>query len=356
MRSQAVAPRAFRIATAIFLLALAGLDQTRYAFVAHSDNLASMQRAAALNPFDASLEMRLAKKQAEAGHPDAATLAYEQAIATNLSDPSPRIAFLKYLTAHQRFAEADIIATQALAKWPTDPDLLVNHGILAAYFSRSAEAQANWEKAIAVDPAQNYAHLYLAGQLDSEQKFEAAIPHYMIFLERAAKSGGAPDPNIVLPVLMRLADCNLRANHPERALKLYTLGRTIASEAHQPRFESVASVNQAILESKSGRVSNALALYQNALKLDRAANDPAAEAADWQAYAVFMNEQSYPKKLAYAALVRAHTLLRDTPIAPLPKTLQLREELEAALGMASAAIRKDQTALLEQALQLQSKK
>ena len=43
-------------------------------------------------------------------------------------------------------------------------------------------------------------------------------------------------------------------------------------------------------------------------------------------------------------------------LAPLPKTLQLREELEAALGMASVAIRKDQTALLEQALQLQSKK
>src|SRR6266850_2026612 len=49
--------------TAIFLLALAGLDQTRYAFVVHSDNLSSMQKAAALNPFDASLEMRLAKKQ-----------------------------------------------------------------------------------------------------------------------------------------------------------------------------------------------------------------------------------------------------------------------------------------------------
>jgi tetratricopeptide (TPR) repeat protein len=356
MRSQAVVPRAFRIATAIFLLALAGVDQTRYAFLAHSDNLNAMQKAAALNPFDASLEMRLAKKQGDAGKPDAATSAYEKAIATNLSDPSPRIAFLKYLTAHQRFAEADRVATQALAKWPNDPDLLVNHGILAAYFGRSAEAQVNWEKAIAVDPTQTYAHLYLAGQLDSEQKFDAAIPHYMIFLERAAKSGGTPDPNTVLPVLMRLADCNLRANHPERALKLYALGRTIASQTHQPRIESVASVNQAMLESKSGRVNDALPLYQTALKLDRSANDPAAEAADWQAFGVFMNEQGFPKKLAYAALVRAETLLRDATIAPLPKTLQLRAELETALGKDSAAIRKDQTPLLEQALQLQSKK
>jgi tetratricopeptide (TPR) repeat protein len=155
---------------------------------------------------------------------------------------------------------------------------------------------------------------------------------------------------------MRLADCNLRANHPERALKLYGLGRTIASEAHQPKFESVASVNQAMLESKSGQVGDALALYQNALKLDRSANDPAAEAADWQAYAVFMNEQGYSKKLAYAALVRAETLLRDTAIAPLPQTLQLREQLETSLGKASLEIRNDQTPLLEQALHLQSKK
>jgi tetratricopeptide (TPR) repeat protein len=355
MRSQSAAPRAFRIATAIFLLALAGLDQTRYALVAHNDDLGSMQKAAALNPFDASLEMRLAKKQADSGDPNAAASAYERAIATNLSDPAPRIAYLKYLTTHQRLAEADVIATQALAKWPNDPDLLVNHGILAAYFGRSAEARTNWETAIAVDSAQTYAHLYLAGQLDSEQKFEAAIPHYTIFLERAAKSGGTPDANVVLPVLMRLADCNLRANHPERALKLYELGRTIASQTHQPRIESVASVNQANLESKSGRVSNALSLYKNAVKLDRSANDPAAEAADWQAYGVFMSERGYPKKFAYAALQRAETLLRDSAIASTPKTLQRRAELESLLGKESAAIRKDPAPLLEQALQLQSK-
>ena len=154
---------------------------------------------------------------------------------------------------------------------------------------------------------------------------------------------------------MRLADCNLRANHPEQALKLYELGRTIASQTHQPRIESVASVNQAILESKSGRVNDALALYQNALKLDRFANDTAAEAADWRAYGVFMNERGYPKKFAYAALVRAERLLRDAAIAPAPKTLRLRAELEALLGEESAAIRRDPAPLLEQALQLQNR-
>src|SRR5882757_4738744 len=355
MRSQATVPRAFRIATAIFLLSLAVLDQTRYAFVVRNNDLHSMQQAAALNPFDASLQIRLAKKQAESGNSDAATSAYQQAIATNQSDLAPRIAFLKYLTAHQRFAEADAIATQALAIWPNNPDLLVNHGILASYFGRSAEAIDSWQKAIVADPAQTSAHLYLAGQLDSEQKFEDAIPHYTIFLEAAARSGQRPDSNVVLPVLMRLADCNLRANHPERALKLYELGRNLASQTHYPRIESVASVNQAILESKSGRINDALSLYQNALKLDRSANDSASEGADWQAYAVFLNEQGFSRKLAYAALVRSKALLKDANLAtsaPVP----LSEELEKAIGKEAAAIRKDPSPLLDQALQLASKK
>ncbi len=355
MRSQATVPRAFRIATAIFLLALAGLDQTRYAFVVHNDDLHSMQKAAVLNPFDASLEMRLAQKQSDSGNAGAATAAYQLAIAANPSDPAPRIAFLRYLTAHQRFEEADGVATQALTKWQNDPDLLVNHGILASYFNRPEEAIASWEKALKVDPRQTYAHLYLAGLLDSQRKFDAAIPHYTIFLEAAAKSGVRPDPNVVLPVLMRLADCNLRANHPDRALKLYELGRNIASETHQPRIESVASVNQAMLESKSGRVGDALSLYQNALKLDRSAKDPMAEAADWQAYGVFLNQQGYPKKLAYAALLETEALLRDTN-TPVSAPLPLRGELEKVLGKDAVTVRKDPAPLLEQALQLASKK
>ena len=355
MRSQATVPRAFRIATAIFLLSLAALDQTRYAFVVHNDDLHSMQKAAALNPFDASLEMRLAKKQGESGNPDAAASAYEQAIATNLSDLAPRIAYLQYLTAHQRFAEADTIAAQALAKWPNNPDLLVNHGILASYFGRTAEALDSWQKAIAADPAQTSAHLYLAGQLDSEQKFEDAIPHYMSFLEAAAKSGVQPNPNVVLPVLMRLADCNLRANHPERALKLYALGRNLASQTHQARIESVASVNQAMLESKSGRVNDALTLYQNALRLDRSAHDPAAEGADWQAYGVFLNRQGYSKKIAYAALVHAEALLKDANL-PTSTPPHVRGELETELGKEAAGIRKNPSPLLEQALQLVASK
>ncbi len=355
MRSQATVPRAFRIATAIFLLALAGLDQTRYALVAHNDDLDSMQKAAALNPFDTSLEMRLARKYADAGEADAAVAAYEQAIATNLADPAPRQAFLKYLAANQRFAEADAIAMAALAHWPNDPDLLVNHGILSADLARSSDAVSAWEKALSVDPSQTAAHLYLADELDREQKPAAAVQHYTIFLERVAKSGGRPDANVVLPVVIKLAQCNLRANHPDQALTLYDLGRKIAAQTGHPRIESVASVNEALLQSKAGRLSDALHLYQNALKLDRSNSDPASEAADWQAYGVFLNENGFPKNLAYACLMRAGSLARDSKTDVLPPSAEIRKELEAALGKDAAGIRKSPASLLEQALLLQTK-
>jgi tetratricopeptide (TPR) repeat protein len=355
VRSRATVPRTLRIATALILLALAGVDQARYVLASHADDLDAMRQAAALNPFDTSLELRIARKQAEAGDSDAAIHAYEEAIAANPADLAPRNAFLKYLVANRRFGEADAVAKAALARWPNDPDLLVNRGILAAGLGQQTEALASWEKALSVDPGQIYAHLYLADELDRQQKPEAAIPHYTLFLDQLAKSGNKPDPDVVLPALMNLAQCNLRVGHPERALKLYDLGRTLAAQTHQPTIESAASLNEAILISKSDHIGDALHLYQNALKLDRAANDPAAEAADWRAYAAFLNSRGFDKKFSYAATVRAEILTQNLNGKTQADQQPVRVQLETTLGNSAAAIRKNPMPLLEQALQLESK-
>src|SRR5262249_60436932 len=110
---------------------------------------------------------------------------------------------------------------------------------------------------LSVDPTQMAAHLYLADEFDRQQKPEAAIPHYTVYLESIAKRGGKPDANLVLPVMIKLAQCTLRANHPDQALQLYDLGRRIASQTGHPRIESVASVNEANLQSKAGRTGDA---------------------------------------------------------------------------------------------------
>ena len=351
MRSQNPGPRAFCIATAMVLLALAALDQTRYALVVRGNDLASMQEAAALNPFDALLETRIANHHADQGDHVSAVSGYELAISTNPSDPTPRKAFLRYLVANQRYPEADAVVSTALARWPSDADLLVNQGILASYLGRAPEAVAAWEKALAIDPSQIYTHLYLAEQLNNQGKYDAAATHYTAFLDHVARSGTRPDPNVVLPALMKLAACQLRLNHPEQALKVYDLGRTIASQTNQPKMESVASLNQAVLESKSGQNRNALVLYQRAVTLDRTMND-ASEAADWQAYALFLNDRGYDQKVIYACLVRAESILDSAHAHLHPSSQQLRFRLESALGKDSGPIRKNPAPLLQQALQL----
>jgi len=89
--------------------------------------------------------------------------------------------------------------------------------------------------------------------------------------------------------------------------------------------------------------------------LDRATNDPAAEAIDWRAYGVFLNAAGYPKRFAYACVLRSETLLEKDNSAPVPPPTQLRIELESALGKQALAIRQDPASLLEQALQLKGK-
>jgi len=352
MRSREPLPRTFRIATATVLLGLAALDQTRYALVVHGNDLASLKKAAVLNPFDAGLETRIANHHADQGDAVSAVSGYELAISTNRSDPAPRKAFLKYLVANQRYSEADVVAANALARWPDDPDLLVNKGILASYLGRTSDAVTAWQKALEIDPGQVYTHVYLAEQLNHQHNYNAAAVHYTAFLDQVARSGARPDPNLLLPVLMKLAECDLRLNRPEQALKLYELGRTIAAQTSQPKMESVASLNQAVLEAKSGQTKNALLLYQRALSLDRRLNDSSAEAGDWQAYAVFLNDHGYDQQLAYAGLVRAESILGAESAQFLPSSQELRSHLESALGKNSRSIRSNPGPLLEQALQL----
>src|SRR5207237_8092779 len=122
--------------------------------------------------------------------------------------------------------EADTVARTALQRWPHDSELLVNEGILAQTLGRPAEAISNWQNALAANPSLVLSHLYLADEFEPEQTFDAAIPHYTLYLERNAKNGRA-DPSVVLPVFLKLAQCNLRLNRTEQALKIYDAGRQL---------------------------------------------------------------------------------------------------------------------------------
>jgi tetratricopeptide (TPR) repeat protein len=347
-------PRALRLGAASLLLTWGTIDQVRYYLSLHQDNLADLQRAATLDSFDSTLQMRLGRKAFDSGNTQQAAQAWRQAVRANPANPAPRNALLRYLTEQKHFDEAYALTTSGLRYVPRDIDLLVNHGVLAKQLGHFDQAVADWQKAISLDSRQSLAQLYLANEFDREGKLDAAIPHYMSFLELAAKAepqNRLPAGNVIA-VALRLAQCQEKANRPSDAEKSYELAQTIASQVGQKRLESLASIAEAGLEAKQKKVPEALHLYQHALTLDRSADDRRSEADDWYSYALFLRGAGFPPRLAYACLVRSESLMQSfKDSSELQNVALVRDEVGSKLS-AQAVLRRNPQPALEEALTL----
>src|ERR1700756_639714 len=347
--------RSLRVATAVALLAWGTVDQVRYYFALHGDNLADLQRAAALASYDTTLQMRLARKELDAGQPDQAIFAWKRAMQANPVDPAPRNALLQYLTSEKRFGDAYDVTRAAMQRTPRDPQLLVNNGILAMQLGHADEAPASGQKAVPADPDQADAHLYLAAELDREGKPADAAPHYGAFLEIVAHHGAAarpPAPKLI-GVALKLADCQSRAGHPDQALRSYELARKIAAQTGEGKLESFASISEAELRARNGNPDEALRLYQHALQLDASMDDRHNEGVDWYAYALFLRDAGFPPRLSFASLLKSEKLMKFAPDSAEAKSFaKTLQEFEKPLGSEAARIRKNPEPVQKQALTL----
>ena len=347
--------RSLRVVTAVALLAWGTVDQARYFFALHTDNLPDLQRAAALNSYDTPLEMRLARKELDAGKPDAAVAAWRRAMQANPVDPAPRNALLQYLTSEKRFGEAYDLTRAAMERTPRDSQLLVNNGILALQLGHTDEALKSWQRAVASDPSQPDAHLYIAAELDREGKPAEAAPHYGAFLEIVAHhtADARPPASKLIGVALKLADCQARARHPDQALRSYDLARKIAAQTGEGKLESFASISEAALGARNGKADEALRLYQRALQLDASMDDRRSEAVDWYNYALFLRDAGFPPRLSFASLLKSEELLKFAPDTREAKSFaKTLEEFEKPLGSEAARIRKNPEAAQRQALTL----
>src|SRR5579872_4352625 len=179
--------RSLRVGTALLLLVWGTIDQTRYYLALHTEDLQDLQRAASLNSFDSSLQMRLAKRAMDLDRPQEAEAAWRRAVQANPIDPAPRQALLQFLIDENRYDDAFNLTDASLKYAPRDPNLLVNHGLLELHRGNADQARADWDRAIAVDPSQVNAHLYLADELDHEGKAQAAASHYNAYLASIAR-------------------------------------------------------------------------------------------------------------------------------------------------------------------------
>jgi tetratricopeptide (TPR) repeat protein len=353
--SATASARAFRVSAVLLLLVWGTLDQARYYFALRTDDLSDLQRAAALNSFDSSLQMRLAQKEMEDGQPQQAEISWRRAMQANPADPAPRQALLRFLIEQKRLDEAFNLTEVSLQYTPKDANLLIDRGFLALQRGHADEARADWDMAITADPSQVNAHLYLANELDREDKAQAAAAHYNAYLEKVVKqpAENRPAADKIVAIVLRMADCQARSSQTELAVKSYHLAEKLAAQTRQTKLESVADVNEAALQTKIGKMGEALQLYQHAIQLDTSISDNSATAQDWFAYGRFLDDAGFPARLAYACVVRSESVAQLLPKETIPVELDTtRKQIEKRLGASAAGIRRDPEPALQEALAL----
>ena len=347
--------RSLRVGTALLLVVWGTLDQTRYYLALRTDDLHDLERAAALNSFDSSLQMRLAQRATEDGQPQQAEGAWRRAVQANPADPGARQGLLRFLIDQNRFDEALDLTDASLKYTPKDPNLLVDRGLLALQKGHADTALASWAAALAADPDQLLVHLFLAQELDREGKARAAASHYVAFLEKIARQRpqDRPAADKVIAIVLRMADCQFRSSQTELSAKSYHLAEKLAAQTGQSKLESVADVNDAALQTKAGKVTEALLLYQHALQLDRSLGDNSESAQDWLAYGRFLDDAGFPVRLAYACIVKSENMTRSLSIPAVANSMAAaRKQMEKRLGAEAASVRRDPEPFLQKALTL----
>jgi len=345
--------RKLQFGAVALLLVWGTVDQAWHYLALRSDDLSALRRAASLDSYDSPLQTRLGRRELETGDPQAAEAAWRKALQANPADSAPRHALLKFLIEQKRFDEAYVLTETSLKYAPKDSILLVDRGLLAMERGHTDEAMADWNQALAVDPNQALPHLYLAHELDRQAKPQPAAAHYKSFLDHVAqeKSLDHPSPEMLIGVVLRMADCEERSSQTDVAIKSYQMAETLAAKTGQARLEGVASVNEATLQAKSGKLDDALRLYQHTLELDASIGDKAASAVDWFAYGQFLEQSGFPDRLAYACMLKSDSLAQALPKGTLPESVvTARQELEKKLGPAAVAIRREPGPVAEEAL------
>ena len=217
-------------------------------FALRSDDLRDLQRAASLDSFDSSLQMRLAQRAMEDGNPQQAEAALERAVQTNPADPAARQALLRLLIDQDRFDEAFDLTEASLKYAPKDANLLVDRGFLACGAAHSDQALASWNQALAVDPDQSLAHLYLADELDREGKAQACgvpLQSFSRKIARAAVHRIVPHRRRSSPLCCAWRIARRVPRKTELAVRSYHLAEKLAAQTSQAKLESVADVNEA---------------------------------------------------------------------------------------------------------------
>jgi tetratricopeptide (TPR) repeat protein len=351
----AASARALRIATVVLLFVWAGVDQLHFWWSSNASALPALQRAAALNPNDSAVQVRLARAEQLAGQFDASVAAMQRAAALNPANLALQESYGRSLIEAGRDSDAYAHLQRIIARWPRNADALVNYGMLAHRLGRDEEAVDSWRRAVDVDPSQLNAQLYLAQALDQQGELQAAARHYRVYLEivAARHEKNTADTSALLAALIKVADADAAVNHTSDASKGYNAAAGFANKVGDKALESLGLVHLADLQEKLGDAGGAARSYQRALQLDAGVSDPRSAASDWFNYAQFLRKQGQPERFVFAGLLHAENTLKNTPGDELRVIEQARRESELRLGNEASAIGRKADQIAAESLGLQ---
>jgi tetratricopeptide (TPR) repeat protein len=342
---------AFQIAVASLLFLWGGIDQVHFAMRTNEGNLPALLRAASVNPYDSSVQVRIATAAALAGHKDEAASAFVRAVEINPTNVGLQHACARALIEDGRYADAYAHYRRMLTIFPRDSDALVNYGLLAARLGHPEEAVDSWEKAVEVNPQDARAHLYLAGAYDEKGEAASAARHWNAFVtfEAAHPEVATVPREQLLLAAVHLGDDEVRLNQNSAARTQYEFAITLAQQSANPKIESLALAHLADLQEKMPDAAAAAKSYQRALALDAKSSDPQTEGLDWFNYGQFLRRHAIDDALVYACFSQAEKLLAPFGGANLATVQTMKHEIETKMTQGNAAkARKNLPSLLTQ--------
>jgi len=329
--------RWLRVAVVPALILLAGLDQLKFYYGAQVSNTANLQRAQQLNPYDAALQVRLARAFENDGNRAGKRDALEHALQINPTYRAAQVALARTIIESGDFAGAYTHYQNMFSRLEPDADSLVNYGIIAAQLRHDDEAISAWQNAIDHDPTQVNAHLRLAYAFSNQKRFKEAVLHYEKYLALVASEGAQSTVQgpFVAQVVLQLAEACRLSDSIDEALHFNSQGLAMAQKLRDNHMLALALMQSADIRSEKGNDSEALADYQRALTLENSGSVPN-RPVDWLRFGQFLQRVKGDQELVYTCLVQAQSLLNSNTGLKDASTLDLVnvriQALEAGLG------------------------
>src|SRR3984957_5691776 len=342
----------FLVSLAALLFLWGGMDQFHFAMRTSENDLPALQRAASMNPYDSSVQARIASASSRAGDKAAAAAALQRAVQINPTSLPLQQACARALIEDGRYADAYDHYQKLLRIFPRDSDALVNYGLLAARLGNPAGAVDSWAKAAQINPQEARAHLYLAASYDEKNEPASAARHWKSFLE--AESAHPEDSpaarDEVLLANIHLGDDQARLNQNQAAEAQYRLAIQLAQQAPNAKMESVSWAHLADAQERLGDNAAAAESFQRALALDASAGDSATEGLDWFNYGQFLRRRGVSIALVDASLAESEKLLAPSGGSGLSTVQTTKHQVEAGMTKVQVAgVQNNLRAFLDQA-------